>query len=126
LLPPASGLPRIDERKFLELAESFPEAAIIESFKVIEDLLSAIGTHMKLPRPKNLRAIIDELHRREMIDSATRDLFNTLREARNAAAHAGGNKRITPGEAVEYADHTDRLSSRLHHALGYFQARPDK
>jgi hypothetical protein len=65
---------------------------------------------------------MDELVKRELIDGRTRDLFNTPRKARNVASHGGSNRRITPGEALDYNEHSLRLTSRLSFVLGQVEA----
>lgn len=110
-------VPLTDEKKFLRLAEEFPEAAVIQVYKGIEQILFTIGDLLDLRRT-DAESVIRELYQREEIDGNTRDLFSTLRNARNVAAHGIGNRRISPGEALDYKEHSLKLTSRLSFILG--------
>jgi hypothetical protein len=86
----------------MQLAEQFPEAALLESFKELEGVLLQI--RMRLPDRKpyrNISEVVNYLADKQFITTSTAELFQRLREARNSAAHAKGDNRLTPGEAIE-------------------------
>ncbi|MBR0965116.1 hypothetical protein JQ554_09935 [Bradyrhizobium diazoefficiens] len=114
-------VPLTEEKKFLRLANEFPEAAIIEVFKDIEALLFRIGDAAGIKRTSADR-IMDELFKHNEVDENARDLFVTLRSARNLAAHGSGDRRVSPGEALDYSEHSKRLMVALSFVLGKVQA----
>jgi hypothetical protein len=114
-------VPLTDEKKFWRLANEFPEAAIIEVYKDIEGILFRIGETMGLPRT-NADRVMDELYERREVDESARDLFFTLRRARNLSAHGTGDGRVSPGEALDYSEHSKRLMASLSFVLGKAQA----
>src|SRR5262245_19900133 len=50
-------------------------------------------------------------------DRRADDKIFVLRDARNTAAHGGGDKRITPGEALDFAEQATKLDNTLAFAL---------
>lgn len=61
--------------------------------------------------------IANQMMQRGLINQATFDLFQTLRRARNVAAHIAPG-RITSQEAIDYGDHATTLRFRFSYALG--------
>jgi hypothetical protein len=129
LPPPSSGevpddqriVPLTDEKKFLRLANEFPEAAVAEVFKDVEDLCFRISDAIGIPRT-SADQIMGELYARGEVDDRARDLFNTLRKARNLLAHDWGDRRLSPGEALDYREHSTRLMAWLSFVLGKAEA----
>jgi hypothetical protein len=117
-------VPLTDEKKFLRLASEFPEAAITEVYKDIEGILFRIGDTLGIPRTGADR-IMNELYERREVDENARDLFHTLRRARNLSAHGTGDRRVSPGEALDYRDHSIRLMASLSFVLGKVEAAAD-
>ncbi|MEH2592224.1 hypothetical protein [Bradyrhizobium sp. AZCC 1721] len=117
-------VPLTDEKKFLRLANEFPEAAITEVYKDIEGILFRIGDILGIQRTSADR-IMNELYERREVDENARDLFHTLRRARNLSAHGKGDRRVSPGEALDYRDHSGRLMTSLSFVLGKLQAAAD-
>jgi hypothetical protein len=114
-------VPEPEERKFLRLAAASPESAVMQAYKRIEGVLSKIAPLLHLDTD-NALLVANELLQREFIDSGTLALFNTLRQARDIAAQVGPG-RITPSEALDYGEHTDKLSGILHYVLGRLEGR---
>jgi hypothetical protein len=85
----------------LQLAKSFPEAALIQSFKELEALILQIRERMPDARPyRNLYEVLKALEKLEFIPSSAIALFQSLREARNAAAHGKGEEELSSSEAI--------------------------
>jgi hypothetical protein len=85
------------------LAQEFPEAAVMKSFNSIEEAIAENSD--KLPSAKgSLFSYVKELNRRGLLGRDMVELFKSLRDLRNLAAHGKGTDRITPGEAAEYQD----------------------
>jgi hypothetical protein len=103
---------RPDER-YLQLANEHPEAAVMDCFREVERRLVEIRTRLDLPVGLNLGAIVRELVTRNLLDAEAEALFNSLRQARNAATHATANHRVTPGEAVDFTYQTWVLTALL-------------
>jgi hypothetical protein len=114
-------VPPTEERRFLQLAEKFPEAAVLERYKTLEAIIERIGRLLNLGDGVKSSAVLDELLKRKLIEMPTFTLFNTLRQARNVAAHSGGEKRITPGEALDYGEQADKVSGRLWFVVGQLE-----
>jgi len=98
-------MPAADD-PYLTLAKNFPEAAILQEFKEIELLLYQGGEYM--PALNQLTRTNLSKVARWLLDDDAYQLFRSLRDARNAAAHAaphaGAPYAITPAEALEYRD----------------------
>jgi hypothetical protein len=123
----ASYMPPVTEDgPFIQLASDFPEAVVVESFKEVEGAIREISTLLDLPT--NLRsstAVLQELLNREYISSSVFELFKSVREARNAAVHAGRPNRTSPGEGLEYPEQAKLLNEHLgRHYSNYIIADP--
>ena len=90
-----------DER-ILALAESFPEAAVMEAFKSVESMLLGARQVFQFPPRSNLQTIVKKLVETKDISPEAEVLFHNLQRARNAAVHAQSGSRISPGEALDY------------------------
>jgi uncharacterized protein YutE (UPF0331/DUF86 family) len=101
---------------YLELAERFPEAAVIKSYKMVEQYVSEISTSATSGRRSTPREIVQSLVREGRISHDVYNLFRQIMNTRNAAVHAGG-KTISPGEAIAYRDLCDRLVTALKSAV---------
>lgn len=87
-----------------ELASSHPPAAIIESWKLIEDELRQVAKTIGKPELSKMPAkVFLELRRDARIGSKASSLFNRLRHLRNAAVHQS-DFQISEGQALEYVD----------------------
>jgi len=86
----------------LQLARSFPEAALIQSFKELEALILKIRARIPDDRPsRNLYEVLKALEKLQFIPQSAVTLFQSLREARNAAAHGKGEQELTSSEALD-------------------------
>jgi len=86
----------------LQLAKSFPEAALIQSFKELEALILKIRARMPDDRPaRNLYEVLKALEKQQYIPQSAIALFQSLREARNAAAHGKGEGELSSSEALD-------------------------
>jgi hypothetical protein len=110
---------------FLYLANNFPEAAIMESFREVERTLWEMVPFLGLPtKGRSPPYVIEEMQRKGYIDDNTANLFHKLREARNLAAHAGNANRVGPGDALEFREQARTLNELLRRVLGDMQANP--
>jgi hypothetical protein len=94
---------RVDAKR-LELAQRFPEVAVIESFKDIEDKLLELRDVFGIAPRSNLRTVLHNLVERGLVDPEVEPLFLFLQRARNTSAHASRERSVTPGEAMDYMD----------------------
>lgn len=86
----------------LQLAKAFPEAAVIQSFKELEALILQIRAKMPDDRPaRNLYEVLKALEKLQFIPQSVVALFQSLREARNAAAHGKGEEGLSTSEALD-------------------------
>jgi hypothetical protein len=86
----------------LQLAKSFPEAALIQSFKELEALILQIRERTPDARPsRNLYEVLKALEKQQFIPQSAVALFQSLREARNAAAHGKGEEGLSSSEALD-------------------------
>lgn len=107
-------------QKEFDLAQSFPEAAVLEAFKKVEDiLLKNTDKLSKIRKGRGLMSYIRALHETETIDTNTIILFEKLYQLRSLAAHGGGPSRIMPGEALEYQEQCDILIDKLEMAFDH-------
>jgi hypothetical protein len=81
-------VPETEERRFLRLVTTSPEAAIVDAYQGVEQLIFERIAPLLRVRPINPSVVVAELVRQEFTDTSTLELFNTLREARNTAVHA--------------------------------------
>jgi uncharacterized protein YutE (UPF0331/DUF86 family) len=98
------------------MAENFPEAAIMESFREVQETLGEIlpyFTRVLPTKERSPRDIVARLLQDGYIDTNAAELFQSLQEARNAATHGGWGRRITPGEALEYGRQAQALNAFL-------------
>ncbi len=110
---------------FLHLANNFPEAAIMETFREVERTLWEMVPFLGLPtKARTPPYVIEEMQRKRYIDDNTANLFHKLREARNVAAHAGYVNRLGPGDALEFREQARTLNELLRRVLEDMQVNP--
>jgi len=107
----------------LELADRFPEAAVMEAYKEVEAVLLELRKCIDLPPRTNLRNVVRALVERQLVDPESQPLFESFQRARNASAHAGNENRITPGEALEYMAQARFLKALFDEALKRLQSK---
>src|SRR5262245_59310060 len=105
------------------LASDLPDEDVIDAFKKIEETLAEIRP--LLDEPSNLRtfrSIVEKLERESYIETAVSQLFNSLREARNAAAQSEDS--LSAEDAREYQQQAQLLNNVFKAALKRLQADP--
>jgi hypothetical protein len=105
------------EDPYLKLVQVSPEAAILQSFKVVE--ASILENRSELPNVKsnNLLEFVRQLHRAEVIDAQLVEQFQRVRNLRNFAVHASEPFTITTGEAIEYRNLCRSLAAGFRQAF---------
>lgn len=89
------------DRATLELVKSAPDMAFIKSFKQLEQVLLEIRAKLPDGKPyRNLYEVLRALEKQQYISGSVIALFQSLREARNAAAH--GTETLSSTEALEF------------------------
>lgn len=98
----------------LGLVKSFPEAAFVQVFKELEGTLLQIRSRLPDDKPhRNLNEVVKALSDQKYITQSAVTLFQKLRDARNAAAHARGEEEMSPAEAIELITQVKLLQSLL-------------
>lgn len=121
-IKPEAGLavlpPQQPDDTFTYLAKNFPEAAILEEFKEIEEIAREVGQALDLPsRSGRVDIPIQRLLDLQLIDDNAYELFMSLRRARNAAAHSRPTIGISSIDAVEYRQNAELMKRILKQAL---------
>jgi hypothetical protein len=87
----------------LDLAQKFPEAAILDAYREVEQLLLEIRGQLDLPPRTNLRSVVRRLVELGYIEAETEPFFMNFQRARHATAHpTNPTDPVTPGGAIEY------------------------
>jgi len=113
LAPPAPE----EENKLHRLAIESPDGAIVLAYldleKALRDIALKLGMGSKVT---NQRSIMEELVKRNLISRDASRLFDSLRRARNSAAHSVGDQQVTSQDAFEYIRQVGLLVQLLHMA----------
>jgi len=97
----------------LQLADTYPEAAVLEAWRLVEIALISAAKSLQIDMPEwNSVRIISELKRLRKIDDATASFFEGLRRLRNKAAHVP-SERLTPEQATGYVELALSLAASL-------------
>jgi len=116
--PPAQQAPPSEpETRMVKLAEVSPRAAVLESWRALENLLQEAAKGYLIAQgrqPANLSAIeaIQLLQQSERLSPETLRLLRRLRSLRNDAAHAP-QFALTTGSALEYVSIVGGVAERL-------------
>lgn len=120
-IPVEAPLPQLappvpdEENKLFRLAIESPEGAIVLAYidleKALRDIAIKLGMGSKIA---NQRSVIEELVRRNLMKREAARLFDSLRRARNSAAHGVGEEQVTSADAVEYIRQVNLLVGLLH------------
>jgi hypothetical protein len=113
---PAQPVYLLEERK-LELAHKYPEAAIMEAYKEVEQVLLRVRDRLDLHSRANLRTVVRRLVELQLIDSEVEPFFISFRNARNAAVHPVAENAVSPAGALEYLGQARLLTSIFTDAL---------
>lgn len=100
IAPPAPE----DDKKLVRLAIESPDGALVLAYieleKALRDVAMKLGMGSKVI---NQRSIVEELVKRSLISRDAARLFDSLRRARNTAAHAFGDQQaVTTQDALEF------------------------
>jgi hypothetical protein len=100
-----------------QLAGQFPETAVVHSFIEIVETLGDMIRFLPLPtKGRDPTSVITELARLGYVDQPTVSLFANLKNAYNAAVHAG-YVRLTAEEALQYRKAAQVLNAKLREVL---------
>jgi hypothetical protein len=110
-----------------KLAQGFPEAAVLQAFKGLEAVLLRIRQRLSDDKPhRNLNEVMRALADDSQISQNVVVLFQSLRRARNTAAHARSDEKMAPGEAIELIGQIKNLQELLETVLGKLPPRSDR
>jgi hypothetical protein len=111
----------------LQLAKTFPEAALVQAFKELEGVILQIRA--RLPDDKQhrtLNEVLKALAAKKYITDSVVALFQKVREARNTVAHARGEDEMSFGEAIELIRQIKLLQSLLMRVYSQLPPRSDR
>jgi hypothetical protein len=116
-VPPISEEEDAEIHRLMVLADAAPNAAILESFVLIERELRAIVTHSGLPQPRTVptQVMAEKLAAAGAITQESAIAIRGLATLRNMAAHGGGSDPPTPTRAREYVVLTTAILFALRH-----------
>ncbi|UPK01942.1 DUF4145 domain-containing protein [Bradyrhizobium sp. 170] len=103
----------IPDARTLTLAEVAPDAAITVAYRALEKQLLELRTIIGMSARSNIPQIVRYLVSHDMIDEKDGQLFDTLREARNAVAHGPSNVSVSKEDALDFTRQADFLSRVL-------------
>lgn len=114
---PAGPPPQIpEEQALINLASVSPRSAVVEAWRLVESAarrgLEARGEGMESGRPVSGPRLTRTLLQREMLDNATRSVFDRLRMLRNQAVHAE-DFLVDEASSREYIELALALARRL-------------
>jgi hypothetical protein len=110
-----------------KLAQSFPEAAVLQAFKELEAVLLRIRQRLPDDKPhRNLNEVLKALADDSQISQNVIVLFQRLRQARNTAAHSRDAEKMVPGEAIELIGQIKNLQDLLETVLGKLPPRSNR
>ena len=126
-LPSATGQINVDEgvesptnqqhdRRFFELVENYPEAAILYTYQELEKLIEQYWRRYWVAGKTRMRTPIAFLGSIEQVSKDTIELYKRIQKTRNAAVHANA-EIITPGEAIEFKELSEKLKFALEKAF---------
>ncbi len=101
-----------------QLVQSFPEAAVLQEYKVVEKLLLQIREILPDGRPnRTLNEVLNNLASQGLVSDTVVTLFQSVRQVRNTAAHATPGYKMTSGEAIELIGQIKTLQNILDRVL---------
>ena len=102
LAPPPVDV-NVEDNKLVRVAIEAPEGAIVLAYIELEKALKDIAQKLGMRSNITIHShVMKELVQRGLITVDAAKLFETLRRARNSAAHGMGEEALTTAEAVEY------------------------
>jgi hypothetical protein len=111
IVPAATGR---DEEQLVTSAQLSPRGAVLDSWLVVEDALRSAATRSEIEWSDRSSVIwlLDQLQRRQRVNSDVRALVEDLRAVRNAAAHSR-DFDLSAGRAYEYARLARQIANLL-------------
>jgi hypothetical protein len=110
-----------------ELVKSAPDVALVQSFRQLEQLLLKIRDALPDGRPgRNLYEVLRALEKQQFIPASVIALFQTLREAKNAAARETGGDALSSSDALEFIRQVNLLQGILEPVLKQLLAQPKR
>ncbi|NPU13839.1 hypothetical protein HL666_24040 [Bradyrhizobium sp. 83002] len=101
-----------------QLAKTFPEAAVLQEYKTVERILLQIREILPDKRPhRTLNEVLNKLADQGFVSETVVTLFQSVRQARNMAAHATDDRNMTSGEAIELIGQIKTLQNILDRVL---------
>ncbi|TIN19672.1 MAG: hypothetical protein E5Y51_05575 [Mesorhizobium sp.] len=103
---------------YLDLAKQFPGAAVMRAYQDVEEF---IREHLRTrsvanpEAPSNHLNYVRRLAKEGSIPASLMDIYNRLRDTRNAAVHT--RAEVSPLEALEYRELSQRFIVSLREAL---------
>jgi hypothetical protein len=111
----------------LELVKSAPDVAIVQSFRQLEQVLLKIRDALPDGRSgRNLYEVLRALEKQQFIPASVIALFQSLREARNAAARGTGDDVLSSSDALEFIRQVKLLQGILVPVLKQLAAPPKR
>ena len=104
--------------RFSQIASFSPRSAVIEAWLVVETAIIEAAQKLGMERRTftQLRNVVDELVRDNILEKRVMNLFNELREIRNRAAHTN-ELGISIDDAIRYAELCLILSDTINIAI---------
>jgi hypothetical protein len=110
---------------YIELAQEFPEGAVLEAFKEVEmflrDYRTKYGTQTIKHRPNVI--VVRDILRNSSDRNRVLELYGQLSKTRNLAVHEPGGS-ITASEAIAYKDLCNQLIQLLKAAVANDKSQP--
>jgi hypothetical protein len=111
----------------VQLAKSFPEAALVQAFKELEGVLQEIRSRLPDDKPhRNLTEVVKALAEQKYITQNVVALFQKLQETRNIAAHTKNREEMSPAEAIELITQIKLLQTLLTNVCTQLPPRSDR
>jgi hypothetical protein len=103
------------------VARDSPITALLLAYQDVLDILLVAKRQLDLPGDSPPPQVITALVKRRHMSERAQELFLSLTQARNTAIHCSEKEPITQGEATDYRQQTEVLTSMVRGAL----ERPD-
>jgi hypothetical protein len=106
------------------LAEQFPEAAVLNAYQDLSKVLLVIRDRLPDDRPhRNLIEVVNWLSKEGLISENIRESFLSLQRTTRLVRHSKGSDRVGPGEAIEIVRQITVLKELFEEVLKRLPAR---
>ena len=114
-IAPPSDKQQLADKRFEDLAQTSPNAAVIEAWINIESELEELVWHkfQKKPHPRSIRNSMRALQSQGVISKRLESLLNDLRVLRNEAVHPRADRQVSLEEARRYKELVDQVRREL-------------